>query len=268
MEDRGRASVPSPLAGEGQGGGDGRTLNVGIPPTPSPSPQGGGERAPLAVCGLPLIADSSGALYWHAERALLVADLHLEKGSAHAERGALLPPYDTRETLIRLAEAIDRYDPAMVIALGDSFHDARAAERIGADDLDRLATLQSTRDWIWIAGNHDPDIAESAGGRVCAAVKLAGLTLRHQPAAGGVTHEIAGHLHPAAKLSMYGTTIRRPCFVGNGRRLVMPAFGAFTGGLNVLDDAFQPLFGNGGMGVWMLGQDGLYPVATRLLSAD
>jgi len=225
-------------------------------------------RVPLAVCGLPFIADSSGALYWHAERTLLVADLHLEKGSAHAERGALLPPYDTRETLIRLAEAVDRYDPARVIALGDSFQDAQAARRIGADDLEMLATLQAKRDWIWIAGNHDPQIAERAGGRVCASVRLAGLSLRHQPVAGGVTHEIAGHLHPAAKLSRYGTTIRRPCFVGNGRRLVMPAFGAFTGGLNVLDDAFQPLFGNGGMGVWMLGQDGLYPVAARLLSAD
>ena len=204
----------------------------------------------LSVCGVALIADGSGALYWHAERALLVADLHLEKGSARAERGSLLPPYDTRETLCRLAEAIDRYDPA------------------GADDLERLASLQSGRDWIWIAGNHDPEIGARAGGRRCASVKLAGLTLRHAPAAGGVTHEIAGHLHPAAKLSMYGTIIRRPCFVGNGRRLVMPAFGAFTGGLNVLDDAFRPLFGNGGMGVWLLGQEGLYPVATRLLSAD
>jgi DNA ligase-associated metallophosphoesterase len=215
-----------------------------------------------------LVADCSGALYCHAERALLVADLHLEKGSAQAERGNLLPPYDTCETLSRLADAIDRYNPAVVIALGDSFHDARAAQRIGADDLETLSALQRTREWIWIAGNHDPEIAERGGGRVCAAVRLAGLTLRHEPAAGGVTHEIAGHLHPAAKLSMYGTTIRRPCFVGNGRRLVMPAFGAFTGGLNVLDDAFLPLFGSGGIGVWLLGQAGLYPVATRLLSAD
>ena len=223
---------------------------------------------PLSVCGKPLIADGSGALYWHAERTLLVADLHLEKGSSYAERGALLPPYDTRETLARLAEVIDRYNPERVIALGDSFQDARAALRIGAGDLQMLATLQRKRDWIWIAGNHDPEIAGRAGGRVSREVRLTGLTLRHEPAAGGVTHEIAGHMHPAAKLSRYGTTMRRPCFVGNGRRLVMPAFGAFTGGLNVLDDAFQPLFGNGGMAVWMLGQEGLYPVATRLLSAD
>jgi DNA ligase-associated metallophosphoesterase len=202
----------------------------------------------------------------------VVADLHLEKGSARAERGALLPPYDTRETLARLARVIDRYDPARVIALGDSFQDVSAAERIGADDLETLARLQGRRDWIWIAGNHDPEIAERVGGRVCREVRLAGMTLRHHPAVGSVTHEIAGHLHPAAKLCMYGTSIRRPCFVGNGRRLVMPAFGAFTGGLNVLDDAFQPLFGpdptGAGMAVWMLGQEGLYPVATRLLSAD
>ena len=269
--------IPSPLTpeaclrhdvGEGQGGGDGRTSEEGIPPTPNPSPQGGGESRIISVCGVALIADGSGALYWHAERTLLVADLHLEKGSAQAARGTLLPPYDTCETLSRLAEAIDRYEPAVVIALGDSFQDGQGPERIGGNDLERLSALQSGRDWIWIAGNHDPEIGARAGGRRCASVRLAGLTLRHMPAAGRVTHEISGHLHPAAKLSRYGTTISRPCFVGNGRRLVMPAFGVFTGGLNVLDDAFQPLFGNGGMGVWMLGREGLYPVATRLLSAD
>jgi DNA ligase-associated metallophosphoesterase len=260
--------VPSPLVGEGQGGGDCRTIAVGAPPIPNPSPPGGGESRTIPVCGVPLIADRSGALYWPAERTLLVADLHLEKGSAHAERGALLPPYDTRATLARLAEVIDRYDPSTVIALGDSFQDRRGPQRLGADDLEQLEALQGGRDWVWIAGNHDPAIGARVGGRVCLSVRLAGLTLRHEPAAGGVTHEIAGHLHPAAKLSRYGTTIRRPCFVGNGRRLVMPAFGAFTGGLNVLDGAFQPLFGNGGMGVWVVGRDGLYPIATRYLSAD
>ncbi len=226
----------------------------------------------LSVCGEPLVADGSGALYWHGERTLLVADLHLEKGSSYAVRGTLLPPYDTRETLARLAEAIERYDPARVIALGDSFQDAGGANRIGADDLDRLEALQADREWIWIAGNHDPVIASRAGGRVCREARLGGLGLGHEPAAEPVTHEIAGHLHPAAKLCMYGTTIRRPCFVGNGRRVVMPAFGAFTGGLNVLDAAFRPLFGadlrSGGMAVWVLGEQGLYPVAADLLSAD
>ena len=222
----------------------------------------------ISMCGKSLIADSTGAIYWPAEAALLVADLHLEKASAGAQRGALLPPYDTRETLIRLAGAIDRYQPRRVIALGDSFHDAGAAQRIGADDLERLKILQEDREWIWLSGNHDRGIAAQFGGRIGDEIKLAGITLRHEPARGAATHEIAGHMHPAAKLSLYGTSIRRPCFVGNGRRIIMPAFGAFTGGLNVLDDAFLPLFGSGGMAVWMLGQEGLYAVATRLLSRD
>jgi DNA ligase-associated metallophosphoesterase len=223
---------------------------------------------PLTLCGKPLLADSSGAVFWPAEKALLVADLHLEKGSAYAARGALLPPYDTRQTLIRLAEAIDRYEPDRVVALGDSFHDAGAADRIDASDLEILRMMQEDREWIWLTGNHDADIADIFGGRVCPELKIAGITLRHQPAQGCVTHEIAGHMHPAARISMHGYVIRRPCFVANGRRLVMPAFGAFAGGLNVLDEAFHPLFGTGGLAVWMLGQEGLFPVATRLLSQD
>ena len=222
----------------------------------------------ISMCGKSLIADSTGAIYWPAEAALLVADLHLEKASARGQARALLPPYDSRETLIRLAEAIDRYQPRRVIALGDSFHDQGALDRIGADDLERLKILQEDREWIWLSGNHDARIAPDFGGRIGDEIRLAGITLRHQPACGAATHEIAGHMHPAAKLSLYGTSIRRPCFVGNSRRLIMPAFGAFTGGRNVLDDAFLPLFGNGGMAVWMLGQAGLYAVATRLLSRD
>lgn len=223
----------------------------------------------VALCGKQLVADNSGALYWPGERALLVADLHLEKGSSYAERGgAMLPPYDTRQTLIRLAEVIDRYEPERVIALGDSVHDVGAARRISADDLQILHMMQEDREWIWLTGNHDPDVAPVLGGHAMSDLVIGGIGLRHQPTSGGITHEIAAHMHPAARLSMYGYTIRRPCFVGNGRRLVMPAFGAFAGGLNVLDDAFQPLFGNGGIAVWMLGQEGLYPVATRFLCGD
>jgi DNA ligase-associated metallophosphoesterase len=222
----------------------------------------------LTVCDAALVADCSGALYWPAERTLLVADLHLEKGSSYAESGTLLPPYDTRETLARLASVIARSEPARVVALGDSFHDPGAAERIAANDLASLQKLQRGRDWVWIAGNHDPAIPARAGGSITDELEIAGLVLRHAPAGGAATHEIAGHLHPAAKLSMYGTTIRRPCFVGNGQRLVMPAFGAFTGGLNVLDRAFTALFGSSDVAVWMLGRARLYPVATRALSAD
>lgn len=223
---------------------------------------------PVSICGKAFLADQSGALYWPGERTLIVADLHLEKGSHHARRGCLLPPYDTRETLMRLAAAIDRHDVQVVIALGDSLHDPAAAGRIGDEDRESLVILQEERRWIWVTGNHDPVIAAELGGEVVDEVVLEGLCFRHEPQQGRVTHEIAGHLHPAARLSVYGTSIRRPCFVGNGLRLVMPAFGAFTGGLNVLDDAFRPLFGDDGLAVWMLGEEGLYPVASRQLRAD
>jgi uncharacterized protein len=230
-------------------------------------PRDGAKHA-FSLCGKALVADISGALYWPSEKALLVADLHLEKGSAHAVRGQMLPPYDTRETLIKLAEAIDRHAPETVIALGDSLHDRGAAERLDVEDLRVLGMLQEGRRWIWVTGNHDPKISGLLGGEVVDEVTLAGIALRHIPREAHITHEIAGHLHPAARVSLYGHAIRRPCFVSNGRRLVMPAFGAFTGGLNVLDAAFEPLFGAEGLHVILLGQEGLYPVATRLLKSD
>ncbi|MFN3869500.1 MAG: ligase-associated DNA damage response endonuclease PdeM [Hyphomicrobiaceae bacterium] len=220
------------------------------------------------LCGKSLRADMSGALYWPGERALIVADLHFEKGSAFATRGQMLPPYDTRETLQRLARVIDRFEAETVIALGDSFHDIGGPARMQEDDRAALAMMQDHCEWIWVTGNHDPEIAATMGGIVVPSLTVEGLTLCHEPDAGRDSHEIAGHLHPAAKIAMNGFTMRRPCFVGNGRRLVMPAFGAFTGGLNVLDAAFSPLLGRDGMNVWMLGQEGLYPVAPRLLIED
>lgn len=222
----------------------------------------------LSLCGKALVADASGALYWPGERTLVVADLHLEKGSSFAARGIMLPPYDTRQTLQRLAEVIDRFEPRQVIALGDSLHDQSAAERIDATNLDMLSILQEDREWIWLTGNHDPVIAPKFGGRVADQLVIGGIRLTHIPGQGRMVPEIAGHMHPAARLSLYGHTIRRPCFVGNSRRLLLPAFGTFTGGLNVLDTAFMPLFGNDGMNVWILGQEGLYPVATRYLCDD
>jgi uncharacterized protein len=222
----------------------------------------------ISVCGKIFRADMSGALYWTGEDALIVADLHLEKGSSYARRGQLLPPYDTRETLRRLAEVIDRYDAGTIIALGDSLHDEEACQRIGLEELEILQIMQEDREWIWVTGNHDPKIGERLGGSVVGDIEVEGIALRHAPRTGHITHEIAGHLHPAARLSLHGYTLRRPCFVGNGMRLVLPAFGTFTGGVNILDPAFEPLFGNDGLRVWMLGQEGLYPVATRLLKED
>jgi uncharacterized protein len=273
-----RSGFPSPLRGGVRGGG--KTPGSPLPFHPTRIGAQSARRSTLpvegrvsargaakciSVCGKAFIADASGALYWPAKGALLVADLHLEKGSAWAERGTLLPPYDTRHTLLRLADVIERYEPRVVVALGDSFHDAGGPTRIDRDDLEVLRQLQAGREWIWIAGNHDRGIGPGVGGQVCDALDIDGLTLRHEP--GAVGNEIAGHLHPAARLTFQGCSVRRPCFVGNGRRLVLPAFGAFTGGLNVLDEAFAPLFGDS-LAVWMLGQVGLYPISPRHLRAD
>jgi DNA ligase-associated metallophosphoesterase len=212
---------------------------------------------PVSICGKAFRADYSGAVYWPAEDALIVADLHLEKGSSFARKGIMLPPYDTRETLTRLAEAIDRYQARTIILLGDSLHDQTGASRLSAEDRESLRILQEDREWIWITGNHDPKIARELGGHVLHALTVEGLTFRHEPSNGRVTHEIAAHLHPAAKLSLHGYSFRRPCFVSNGLRLILPAFGTYAGGLNILDEAFEPLFGSDGMAVWMLGQEGL-----------
>ncbi|MEZ5842802.1 MAG: ligase-associated DNA damage response endonuclease PdeM [Hyphomicrobiaceae bacterium] len=222
----------------------------------------------IAVSGRQLLGDQSGALVWPAQRALVVADMHCEKASHFAGRGQLLPPYDTRQTLMKLAAVVDRHEPELIVSLGDGFHDAGGAGRMHADDLNILRIIQEGRRWVWVTGNHDPEIAVALGGEIASALELDGLVLRHEPRSGRVTHEIAGHLHPAAKISAYGHALRRPCFIGNGRRLILPAFGALTGGLNVLDTAFEPLFGNDGFAVWMLGQEGLYPVSTRQLVAD
>ncbi|WP_244534675.1 ligase-associated DNA damage response endonuclease PdeM [Hyphomicrobium sp. CS1GBMeth3] len=226
------------------------------------------SRQPVSISGRSFVADVSGALYWPAEDILVVADLHLEKGSAFAARGIMLPPYDTAATLERLAATLDAYPAQTVLCLGDSFHDTGAAERMSAVDRETLAILQEDREWIWLNGNHDPVIGECLGGTVLHEVTVSGLAFRHEPTTGRVTHEIAGHLHPAARVSFHGHVIRRPCFVGNGKRLVLPAFGTYAGGLNVLDEAFTPLFGDDGRSVLVLGQEGLYPIAPRLLKED
>jgi uncharacterized protein len=216
--------------------------------------------------GVELFADLSGAMYWPAERTLIVADLHLEKGSWFAERGQMLPPNDTRETLLRLAGALERSGASAVIALGDSFHDRGAWERFSAEDMDLLHRLQHRRQWTWVTGNHDATIPASMGGTVVEAVTIRDVTLRHEPSPEFAGLEIAGHLHPSARLSRRGQTVRQRCFVGTGRRIILPAFGAYAGGLNVLDAAFDPLVRGADMRVWMLGQRGVYPVAIRWLT--
>jgi DNA ligase-associated metallophosphoesterase len=226
------------------------------------------SQQPISISGRAFVADVSGALYWPSEDILVVADLHLEKGSSFAARGLMLPPYDTAATLQRLAAALDAYPASTVVCLGDSFHDCHAADRMSAVDRETLSILQEDREWLWLNGNHDPVVADCFGGTVAHEFTVSGITFRHEPSAGPVTHEIAAHLHPAARVSFHGHVIRRPCFVGNGNRLVLPAFGTYAGGLNVLDEAFAPIFGNDGLSVLVLGQEGLYPIAARLLKED
>lgn len=211
---------------------------------------------------------AAGALYWEGEDTLLVADLHLEKGAAFAALGMLLPPYDTRTTLERLAKVIRAVDPPRVVALGDSFHRAESAQLLAAEDLKFLLALQQGREWFWICGNHDPHLPASIGGTVCATLTIRGVTLRHEPSAAQPAREIAGHLHPVARIARRGAAIRRRCFATDGHRLVMPAFGAYAGGLNVLDEAFGPLFLRQRLEAWMMGRADVYPVLGSLLLPD
>lgn len=218
-----------------------------------------------SVNGAALLFDRSGAMWWPDERMLVVADLHFEKGSSFASRrGVLLPPYDTRETLSRLEALCGFYGPRTVIALGDSFHDLGAAGRLGEDEFSRIRTLTAGRDWYWIEGNHDPKPPENLGGWCVATLACGPLSFRHLPQPGNQPGEVAGHLHPAARVTVRGRRLRRRCFVTDGSRLILPSFGAYTGGLDVRDRAFAGLLAPG-FHAWMIGQDRVYPVASRRL---
>jgi uncharacterized protein len=239
------------------------------------NPQDNGAARPSAGSSLPrlradheitlgsatLVADPTGALYWPDERLLVIADLHLEKGSAFAARGVLLPPYDTATTLARLARLIERYAPRLVIALGDSFHDGDGPSRMAGRDRTALDAMQHGREWVWIAGNHDPDLPNDIGGDFAEVLAFGPLTFRHEPSETAADGEIAGHLHPVARVAQRGRTVSRRCFAGDGRRLVIPAFGAYAGGLNVRDRAIFALFGTLAFTAHLLGAGRLYAVA-------
>ncbi len=185
---------------------------------------------------------ASGALWLEADRLLVVADLHLEKGSSYAARGQMLPPYDTRETLTRLAAEVDALHPAAVVLLGDTFHDRRSEARLAGDDAESLRGLAAGRRLIWVVGNHDADGPQALPGETVDELRLGPLTLRHEPRAGSAPGEVAGHLHPAARVRASRGSVRRRCFVTDGERVILPAFGAYAGGLNVRDAAFTGMF--------------------------
>ena len=216
----------------------------------------------IVVRGVCFEPDLSGALFWRAAETLIFADLHFEKGSSFARHGRHLPPYDTGTTLARIEALLERYGPKRVICLGDSFHDLEAGERMSGGDTARLQALSAAFDWIWVNGNHDPSIPPQFGGRSVESLDVGGTVFRHAMNDADCAVEISGHFHPKATIAARGRHLTRPCFVYDERRVVLPAFGAFTGGLNVADNAFLPRFPSG-FKVAVLGQRKVHWFSSR-----
>ena len=204
--------------------------------------------APFPFAGHELLLGQGRALYWPAERALLVADLHLEKASWFAQRGQMLPPYDSRDTLERLADAVRITGARRVITLGDNFHDDAGALRLDTHCTGMLEALTRALDWVWITGNHDSAMEAKAGGTLAEELEIAGLVLRHRASPGETRPELSGHYHPRVQVTVRERAIRRPCAVvargAEGDRMILPAYGALTGGMNAADpaivEALQP----------------------------
>lgn len=220
-----------------------------------------------AVAGEPALFDHRGALVLPQHRLLVISDLHLEKGSSFARRGVMMPPYDSAATLCLLADVIDDHRPEIVISLGDSFHDGGGAARMPQPFRDRLVSLMRGRDWFWVAGNHDPEPPRGLPGDAVRELALGALTFRHEPSRGPADGEVAGHLHPGARIVRRGRSVRRRCFATDGARLIMPSFGAFTGMLNVRDRAVWPLFEASRFRAFMMGKGRVYPIAGAMLRA-
>jgi len=217
--------------------------------------------APIHFRDERLMLDPTGAAFWPGRRVLIVSDLHLEKSSSAAARGNLLPPYDTRATLEKLNRLVRLYRPAKVVALGDTFHDRTAAQRLSDTDRARLSAMAREAHFIWILGNHDPVPADLPG-EAAAEWREGPFTFRHEAEfrLGGREIEISGHFHPKASIDTKAKKVSRPCFVTDASRLMLPAFGAYTGGLDVRDPAIARLFPRG-LRVFLLGQDQLFSFA-------
>lgn len=221
----------------------------------------------LSLHGAAALLRPSGGLWLAAAGALVVADLHLEKGSAYAARGQMLPPYDTGEALDRLEAEVAALAPATLVFLGDSFHDRGGERRLAADYAARLRRLTVGRRLVWVVGNHDAEGPRDLPGEVADAVVLAGLTLRHAPRPGRQPGEVSGHLHPCARIVAASGRVRRRCFVTDGERAILPAFGAYAGGLNVRDAAFDGLFARPPLAA-ALGAGRVHAVGWRSLARD
>lgn len=213
--------------------------------------------APLHMAGERLMLDPMGALFWPGRRLLVVSDLHLEKGSSFARRGMLLPPWDTHVTLDRLAALLTRWSPTTVVALGDSFHDATGSGRLPATEQQRLNAMTQAHRFIWVQGNHDPAPPHGLAGDWVESYVVGPMVFRHQAVDAAAPGEIVGHHHPKAMVRAPAGTVSRPCFVADGRRLMMPALGAYTGGLDVRNPAISQLFPLGGR-LFLLGKERLF----------
>lgn len=223
--------------------------------------------AQVSVNGENLVALRAGALWWPARETLIVSDIHFEKGSHFATKGVHLPPYDTRSTLKRLAALIATHQPKTVISLGDAFHDGEAEARMDDQDGVMLQSLIASTRWIWILGNHDPEPPERFAGAAERRVRIGRLIFRHEPDPRPEPGEIAGHFHPVAKVRVETRLVRRRCFATDGERMIMPAFGAYAGGLNILDEAYDGMFQRG-LAALMLGAAGVYRFEEDALLPD
>jgi DNA ligase-associated metallophosphoesterase len=210
-----------------------------------------------------LLADVSGALIWPEAATVVVADLHFEKASSYARRGTMLPPYDTTATLDLLADVLARHPARRVVCLGDSFHDIEGPHRLGAPDAQRLAGLVGAHEWLWVVGNHDPALPASLGGRIVAReVALGPLLFRHAAAPNATAGEVSGHYHPKASIATRAGVVTGRCFVADGRRLILPAFGALAGGLNAFERPIARLF-PAGFDLYVIGRRRVVPLPAR-----
>jgi DNA ligase-associated metallophosphoesterase len=242
---------------------------IGTPDAPYNYEFAESEHGGLRVClrDLEIVCRTAGALWVEAHAVLIVADLHLEKGSSFAMRGQMLPPYDTRETLMRLEAEVEYLSPRLLVFLGDTFHDAGGEDRLEAGHHARLESLALGRTLLWLAGNHDRTAPRELPGDIADAFSVAGLDLVHEPSEAPHGVEIAGHLHPCAKVRSKAASVRRRCFVTDGERLILPAFGAYAGGLNIRDAVFEKLLRRRPLAA-VLGRDRVHAIGWPSLERD
>ncbi|WP_182418430.1 ligase-associated DNA damage response endonuclease PdeM [Bartonella sp. HY038] len=214
----------------------------------------------IGFCGQDLILDASGAIYWPSEKLLIIADLHFEKGNAFARQGHLIPPLDTKITIEKLTKLFAHYQPEAILSLGDSFHDTRIFNFIAPDIRQYLTSLSQQFHWIWISGNHDPFLPDNLNGEIVTKKKIQTLTFCHEPQKNGEKGQVSGHLHPAKRIKRYGASIRGFCFATDFSRLILPALGAYAGGLDLEHRAFNGLFDVKKLVAFLLHQGEIFPI--------